>query len=258
VLGTAFALALPVERRRVRDNLRWALGERPALVEGRDVVRTFQDYASCLTESLAAERPEAKRARVVVNGREHVQAALGGGRGAVVVTAHVGAWDAAARLLGAELGVRVALVMEAEPDPAARALHDDVRRGAGVEVFGVGEGPLDALPVLRHLRGGGVVAFQIDRRAPSGRGLDTTLFGRPFSIPEGPFRLAALAGVPLLAVFSSRTGYFAYEIEAGPPVECQRPIVGAELEAAAREVVGRLEAFIARHPTQWFHFGDGG
>jgi KDO2-lipid IV(A) lauroyltransferase len=195
---------------------------------------------------------------VVVKGREHVDAVLGAGRGAVFVTAHVGPWDAAARLLGTELGVRVALVMEAEPDPAARALHDEVRRAAGVEVFAVGEGPLDALPVLRHLRGGGVVAFQIDRRAPSGRSLATTLFSRPFAVPEGPFRLAALAGVPLLAVFSSRTGYFAYEVEAGPPVECQRPVVGAELEAAARVVVGRLESFIARHPTQWFHFGDGG
>ena len=258
VLGTAFALALPRERRRVRESLRWALGARPAFAEGLDLVRTFQDYASCLTESLGAERPEAKQARVVVSGREHIEAALNGGRGAVLVTAHVGPWDAAARLLGAELGVRVALVMEAEPDPGARALHDEVRRRAGVEVFAVGEGPLDALPVLRHVRGGGVAAFQIDRRAPSGRSLETTLFGRPFFVPEGPFRLAALAGVPLLALFSSRTGYFAYTVEAGPPVECRRPVQEAQLEEAAREVVGRLEAFISRHPTQWFHFGDGG
>ena len=258
VIGTAFALALPRERQRVRESLRWALGERAALAEGLDVLRTFQDYASCLTESLGAGRPEAKRASVLVTGREHVDAVLAGGRGAVLVTAHVGPWDAAARLLGTELGVRVAMVMEAEPDPGARALHDDVRRRAGVEVFAVGTGPLDGLPVLRHLRGGGVVAFQIDRRAPSRRGLATTLFGRPFAVPEGPFRLAALAGVPLLALFSSRTGYFAYTVEAGPPVEFRRPVVEAELEAAAGEVVGRLEAFIARHPTQWFHFGDGG
>lgn len=258
LIGAAFALVLPEERRRVRESLRWALGERTAVAEELDIVRTFQNYASCLTESLAAERPDAQQARVLVNGREHVTAALGGGRGAVLVTAHVGPWDAAARLLGAELGVRVALVMEAEPDPGARALHDEVRRRAGVEVFAVGEGPLDGLPVLRHLRGGGVAAFQIDRRAPSGRSLQATLFGRPFAVPEGPFRLAALAGVPLLALFSSRTGYFAYTVEAGPPVECRRPVVEAELETAAREVVGRLEAFIARHPTQWFHFGDGG
>lgn len=257
VLGAVFALLLPKERRRVRDSLRWVLGERSALTEALDIARTFQNYASCLTESLAAGRSDAKQARVLVKGREHL-AALGGARGAVVVTAHVGPWDAAARLLGAEQGVRVAVVMEAEPDPGARALHDEVRRRAGVEVFTVGEGPLDGLPLLRHLRGGGVAAFQIDRRAPSGRSLQATLFGRPFAVPEGPFRLAALAGVPILALFSSRTGYFAYTVEAGPPVECGRPVVEAELESAAREVAGRLEAFIARHPTEWFHFGDGG
>lgn len=258
VLGAAFALLLPRERKRVRESLRWALGERSALAEGLDIVRTFQDYASCLTESLAAERFEAKNGSVVVEGQEHVRTALAAGRGLVMVTAHVGPWDVAARLLAAELGVRVALVMEAEPDPEARALHDEVRRRAGVDVFAVGDGPLDGLPVLRHLRSGGVAAFQIDRRAASGRGLAATLFGRPFSVPEGPFRLAALAGVSVIALFSSRTGYFAYRVEVGPPVECRRPVVEAELEAAAREVVGRLEAFIARYPTQWFHFGDGG
>lgn len=258
LLGAAFALLLPRERKRVRECLRWALGERPAFVEGRDVVQTFQNYASCLTESLGAERAEAKNARVIVDGQEHVRAALAGGRGLVMVTAHVGPWDVAARLLAEELGVRVALVMEAEPDPEARALHDEVRRRAGVDVFAVGEGPLDGLPVLRHLRGGGVAAFQIDRRAASGRSLAAALFGRPFPVPEGPFRLAALAGAPLVALFSCRTGYFAYRVEVGPPVECRRPVVEAELAAAAREAVGRLEAFIARYPTQWFHFGDGG
>jgi phosphatidylinositol dimannoside acyltransferase len=256
-IGMVFALALPIERRRVRDALRQVHGLRAPHIEGRDVLRTFRDYAACLAEGLGGERLEAVRARVEVRGQSHLTNALAAGRGAVLVTAHVGPWDAAARILKTSLGARVVLVMSAEPDPKARALHDEVRRRAGVDVLLVGETPLDALPLLRHLRQGGVAAFQLDRSSPSARSLRARLFGRPFVVPEGPFRVAALARVPVLPLFASRAGYFSYSIELGEPLECPASATEAELEPVAQRCVERMERFISAHPTQWFHFGRG-
>jgi len=258
VIGALFAVLLPDERRRVLDALRRVHGPRAPHVEGRDVVRTFCDYAACLAEGLGADRVEAAQARVEVRGKAHLADALAAGRGAVLVTAHVGPWDAAARLLKADLGARVVLVMEAEPDAEARALHDEVRNRAGVAVLPIGQTPLDALPLLRHLKAGGFAAFQLDRMAPSARSLRARLFGRPFAVPEGPFRIAALARVPVLPLFAARTGYFSYSIEIGeaiaPPAA---PATEAALQAAAARSVRQMERFIASHPTQWFHFGDG-
>jgi KDO2-lipid IV(A) lauroyltransferase len=125
-------------------------------------------------------------------------------------------------------------------------------------VVAIGASPLDALGVLRQLRSGGLVAFQVDRPAPNARSLTTRLFGQPFSVPEGPFRLAALAGVPVLPLFSSRSGYFAYEVEIGEPIVCAKGAVTADLERAAQRTVERMERFILAHPTEWFHFGGGG
>jgi phosphatidylinositol dimannoside acyltransferase len=258
LIGAAFALALPEARREVQRSLRLALGARPPGVEVLDVLRTFSGYAACLAESLGAGRPEARRARVAVRGGEHLNDALRSGRGAVLVTAHIGPWDVAAQLLAADLGKKVAIVMEAEPDADARALHDEVRRSSGVEVIVIGASPLDALGVLRQLRSGGLVAFQIDRPAPNARSLPTTLFGQPFTVPEGPFRLAALAGVPVLPLFSSRSGYFSYEVEIGEPIACAKPATAADLTGAAERTVERMERFIQAHPTEWFHFGGGG
>jgi len=257
LIGTLFALALPAERRRVRDALRRVHGPRAAYVEGRDVLRTFRDYAACLAEGLGADREEAATAEVVVSGREHLSTALEGGRGAVLVTAHIGPWDVAARLLSASFDAPVLLVMAAERDAAARALHDRVRKRAGVEVLAVGETPLDALPLLRHLRHGGVAAFQLDRSAPSARALTASLFGRPFAVPEGPFRIAALARVPVLPLFAARTGFFSYQIEIGRPLVSDPRATEAELETVAQKCVLCMERFIAAHPTQWFHFGRG-
>ncbi len=255
LIGTIFALALPDERRRVRSALRRVYGARPPHVEGWDVLRTFRDYAACVAESLGAERSDGAHAKVEVRGQAHLATALAGGRGAVLVTAHVGPWDAAARLLSAHLHANVVMVMASEPDPSARDLHDDVRRRAGVQVLSIGADPLAALPLLRHLRGGGVAAFQLDRSAPSARSLATNLFGRPFAVPEGPFRIAALARVPVLPLFAARSAYHSYLVEVGEPELCPQAASEIELEAAARRCVGRMERFIAAHPTQWFDFG---
>lgn len=254
--GAFFALALPDVRRRVRENLRWIHGQRPNAVEQRDVLRTFSDYAACLAESLASDRDEARRARIGVVGAEHLRNAVAAGRGAILVTAHAGPWDVAARFFSERFGARVAVVMEAEPDPWARALHDDVRRRSGVEVLRIGSDPTDGLSVLRHLRSGGVAAFQIDRSSPSRRSVATSLFGRTFEVPEGPFRLAELARAPVIPLFAQRQGYFDYTIEVEPAISLG-PGTGSEArQRAANASVEALERFVRAHPTQWFHFSS--
>jgi lauroyl/myristoyl acyltransferase len=257
LIGGLFALVLTDERRRVLHALRRVHGPRAPHIECRDVLKTFCDYAACLAEGLGADRVEAAQARVEVKGREHLTDLVARGKGAVLVTAHVGPWDAAARLLHTDLRARVVLVMEPEPDAEARALHDEVRRRAGVEVLPIGGTPLDALPLLRHLKAGGLAAFQLDRSASSTRVLPTRLFGRPFAVPEGPFRIAALARIPVVPLFAARTGYFSYTIEVGEPLMVAAPAGESELSSVAERAVQRLERFIASHPTQWFHFGDG-
>jgi lauroyl/myristoyl acyltransferase len=256
LIGTLFALALTEERRRVRAALRRVHGPRSPHVEERDVLRTFRDYAACLAEGMGADRLEAATAEVEVHGREHLNHVLARGSGAVLVTAHVGPWDAAARLLSSSLAAPLVIVMTAERNAQARALHDGLRQRAGVEVLAVGQTPFDALPLLRHLRRGGVAAFQLDRPAPSTRSLPARLFGRPFAVPEGPFRIAALARVPVLPLFAARSGYFSYRIEIGEPLECGARATDAELELVARHCVDKMQRFIAAHPTQWFHFGQ--
>jgi KDO2-lipid IV(A) lauroyltransferase len=219
-------------------------------------LRTFTDYAACLAESLASDRAEARGARITVLGAEHLQKAVAAGRGAILVTAHTGPWDVTARFFADRFGAKVAVVMEGEPDPWARALHDDVRRRSGVEVLRIGTDPTDGLSVLRHLRSGGVVAFQIDRFAPSRRSVQTNLFGRPFEVPEGPFRLAELARAPLIPLFAMRRGYFDYAIEVEPAIVLEGDASAEARAQAARDSVRALERFIRAHPTQWFHFSS--
>lgn len=254
VFGVAFALALPEQRRKVRDTLRWVQGDTGPLREQLNLFRTFVQYARCLTESLAAERPEAENAVCHLEGETLLLDALGPHRGALIVTAHAGPWDAAARLLRARHGREVVVVMEGEADERARALHDRVRERSGVRVLHVGQHPLDALPLARELKAGTLIAVQLDRGAPSGRGISTEFFGRELVVPEGPFRLAAVAGVPIVPLFVERVGHFRYNLVVYPSIELARDAGPEELRRAAQTATNAMSTFIARAPTQWFNF----
>lgn len=254
VFGALFAALMPAQRQAVRRNLRRVLGARGALAENVDVMRTFAAYAACFAEALAAGRLEAENARRRVIGAHHLEAALARGRGLVIVTAHVGAWDAASRLLVSDKDVSVMVVMTREPHADARRVHDHVRERAGVLVAHVGDSPTDGLRLLAHLRAGGVVAVQLDRAPPGQRVIEVDLFGKRAGVPEGPFRLAALAGSPVVPLFNRRIGFFDYELEVGEPFEIDRRASRAELAEAAQRAAGAMERFIRTVPTQWFDF----
>ena len=256
LFGTAFALALPETRERVLRNLRRVKGPRGFLIEQREVVQTFTSYAACLAESLGIERADARNTELSVQGGEHLRAALAAGRGVILVTGHIGPWDCAAHLLAKDFRADVVVVMLAEPDAAARKMHDAVRERSGVRVMHVGDHPLDALPLLKHVRGGGVVAIQLDRAAPGGRSLDVDLFGAKEQLPEGPFRLAALSGAPIVPIFAHRLGYFRYEFSVEAPIWVSRQATASELQVAASSAATAMQAFISRHPTEWFHFAN--
>jgi phosphatidylinositol dimannoside acyltransferase len=176
------------------------------------------------------------------------------GRGVILATAHTGGWQVAGPALEELLGAPMLVVMRRERDPRAQALQEAARARAGVRFFYVGEEPLSALGLLGHLRRGGVVAMQIDRLPEGMRGHPAQLFGAPFPVPEGPLRLAAVSGAPIVPVFTRRVGYMEYDVQVAQPVRLPRRPAPADLDAAASAVLRAMEAFVRANPTQWFHF----
>jgi len=250
----AWALAAD-ERRFVARNLRRMHGGRVrALRDAIDGARTFATYASCLTEILGAGSARGRLPEVVVHGELHVTGAIAAQRGVILATAHTAGWETVGPLLTRDLGLRVMIAETPERDTAARAIQDDARRAHGLLVTHVGADPFSALPLARHLRDGGAVALQIDRLPPGQRRRAVTLFGAPGYIPEGPLRLAALSGAPLVAIFAARTGHRRYLVVASAPLRVARDASQAELDQAAQTLAGAMQDFVVAHPTQWFHF----
>jgi KDO2-lipid IV(A) lauroyltransferase len=197
---------------------------------------------------------EARRVNFHAEGADHLQEALSAPRGLILLTAHVGPFEAAARYFSQVHQLNLMVVMNKEVDERARQFHDELRKKVGVVVAHIGEHALDALPVLQHLQAGGVAAIQLDRLAPSARGVSAQFFGGSWAVPEGPLRLAALAEVPIMTVFARRRGYFDYELVMSELLMLTRRPSASELAEVAQKLASDVERAILRDPTQWFHF----
>jgi len=255
VFGLLFGATMTGMRERVLDNLRRSQGPRPKHVDLADAAQVFMNFACSLTDAFAVAEG---RRHLLVAERHHDEnftTPLAEGRGVIAATAHTGGWQVAGAIVQKHHpDVEMVIVMNRERDARAQRIQDNVRDRAGIRFIHVGTNPLDALPLLAHLRKGGVVAIQVDRLPAGMRGRNVELFGRPWAIPEGPLMLSALSGAPIVPTFTRRLGYLAYDIDSLPPIRLPRRPSDAELGRAAQALADAMANFVRQNPTQWFHF----
>jgi predicted LPLAT superfamily acyltransferase len=259
VVTTAYFIArMRRERQAAARNQRRILGGGgPRL--WLSVWRQFYGFSRFMVShtELAHLTPEALRARMGADpeGVELIREGLDRGRGVVMLTAHLGNWEAGVRFL-ASLGAPVNLVMH--PDRASAAERWLMRRRAGsaLRVVRAGDSPLTLLTLRAALERNEIVALQGDRVLGE-RDIQVDLFGAPFAFPEGPFLLASLCGAELRPVFVLPEGWWRWRSVFGEPVRIPR--TGdrrSDLASGVAQYAASLEQVVRRHPHQWFNFYD--
>jgi lauroyl/myristoyl acyltransferase len=208
----------------------------------------FRNFAMCFSDLVSTNRRSpAELAGCVasVTGAEQVD---GLSSGLISVTAHVGNWEMAGRLLAGRSARRTHVVVA----PEAPELGRWVRRDGDGMRFVPRLQPAIGLELLAALRRSEVVAVQGDRALGTRGDVWIPFFGRPAPFPLGPFLLARAARVPVVPAFCLLDDDHRYRVHVAKPMLVER----GDEEAAARAWVGVLEDVVRDHPTQWFTFFD--
>lgn len=246
----AFTLGADVAARRgghaqLRRNLGRVLGVAPADVPQTAVRDALRSYARYWREAfrLPSADHDAVRARVRVEGFEHVETALAAGRGALLVLPHTGNWDVAGLWLVARTGTFTTVAERLRPESLYRRFAA-YRESLGFEILALTGGESPVRGILRRLRAGGVVCLVGDRDL-SRAGVPVTFFGEPTRMPAGPASIARSTRAALLVVdcVFEDTGWL---LRVHPPVD-----PGLDVAAATQVVADRFAASIAAHPTDW-------
>jgi KDO2-lipid IV(A) lauroyltransferase len=251
-LGRLLSRAVPAERRAVRSNLARVLPGSPPRELDRRVSETFANFGAFFADLLTLNRQPAAALGAYVasaEGEHHLDGALAAGRGVVLLTAHLGNWEFAGRLLSSR-GRRTAhVVLSAEQD---QALERYLRLDSPPLRFVTRRHATSTLGLLAALRRAELVAMQADR--PTGGRGDAIVpfFGEPAAFPIGPFVLARAAGAAVVTAFCAMAPGGRYRLEIDPPIWVKP---GEETSALATTVAA-LERVIRAYPTQWFNFFD--
>jgi lauroyl/myristoyl acyltransferase len=240
---------MPAEHAVIRRTLERVTGATGRRLEAL-ATATFTDFAMCFSDLVSTNRRPAEELSGHVAGIEGAERVGRLARtGFISLTAHVGNWELAGRLLAGRTGRPTHVVVA---DGEARALEPWVRRNGGGVRFVPRARPTVSLQLHAALRRGEVVAVQGDRALGTRGDVLVPFFGAPAPFPVGPFVLARAVGVPVVPAFCVLGPGHRYTVHVAEPLSVSR---GAEEDAAGRWVAV-LERVVRERPTQWFNFFD--
>jgi KDO2-lipid IV(A) lauroyltransferase len=200
--------------------------------------------------------PRPRAVALELRGRDLLAEALQQGKGAILLTAHLGNWEIAASRLFV-YGRPVNMVMGHELNPTTHDFARQVREQAPVRIIYADTSVFSPLKIVEALRRNEIVAIQLDRPLGMGGPKDVPFFGVSVPLPCGPFALARLSGAPMIPAFVPRVGRRHYVIRLGGTYGLGGERRGSSAETRAMEVVARVfEEIVREYPTQWFQFGS--
>jgi predicted LPLAT superfamily acyltransferase len=196
-----------------------------------------------------------------VSGTEDLWRLLRPDRGAVVVSSHLGSFDAL-RALAERDDMVVNVLMFTGIAPRINAILRELAPKAQIRVIEPDPRSFDTLLQIRQcIERGELVAMLGDRVEPGdrGRSCSVSFLGDPVEIPEAPYLMAGLLGCPLVFMVALRSGAGRYRVFAEILSE-RVELPSGEREKGVRELAaayaGRLERYCLQAPYQWFNFFD--
>jgi predicted LPLAT superfamily acyltransferase len=199
--------------------------------------------------------------RYEVEGFEHYDRLLASGRGAIIVGAHLGSFDAL-RALSGPVGRVVNVLMFTRNAPLINSFFKQLSTETEVRVIQADATTFDSVLRIRScIERGELVAMLGDRVEPTdhGRTCRVSLLGGSVDVPAAPYLLAGLLGCPLFFMVALRERDGSYRVVAevlAEKVAWERGERQQQVQELAAAYAGRVEHYCSVQPFQWFNFFD--
>ena len=250
-----FLLFSPAAKAASRAYLRRALGREPRLA---DLFRHFHSFAATIHDRIFLLNGRFDLFEIEIHGKAVIDEVLAAGRGAFLMGAHMGSFEAVRAIGRNQPGLRVAMVMY---EDNARKLNEAlaaINPAAVREVIPLGQ--IDSmLRVQASLDDGTALGILSDRTLSGDPTLRLPFLGADAEFPLGPMRLAAMLKRPVLFMSGLYLGGNRYAIHFEQLADFST-FERAGRDAAIRAAVEAYAASLERHcraaPYNWFNFFD--
>jgi KDO2-lipid IV(A) lauroyltransferase len=238
--------------RRIGDvNLRMAYPEMSASARGRLLRDSMLNLGRHLGEftRFSSITPETLRQTIDCDGLENIEAARARGRGVIILSAHLGAWEMISFTMSA-FGYPFDFLVRRIENPAVERLIETIRTRFGNRTI---DKRSAARVMLTTLRAGNLLALMVDINVVRNKGIFVKFFGVPACTTFIAAKLSLRTGAPLVPIFAPwDEQHQRYVMQIGAPLTIERS--GNE-ENDVRQLTKRftrvVEDQIRRYPDQW-------
>jgi KDO2-lipid IV(A) lauroyltransferase len=208
-------------------------------------LRMLHDFCDCAAGGSArvnALMYERRGFESLEGGRRH-------GKGILLITGHLGAWELGGMVLAAD-GFPVNVVTMAEPTQELNEWRQKYRARFGIKTITVGSDKFAFVEIIQALRRNELVAMLIDRPYLNS-GVPVNFFGRSTLFSAAAARIWQYTQASVIPAFVVQLNPGQYGCYAYPPIDMA---ADRTVEENSQSIANVFQAIIREFPEQWFNF----
>lgn len=189
------------------------------------------------------------------DGVENLHRIVQEGKGGILISAHVGNWEAAGHLLE-HLNTKINIVMFDGEHERIKKYLNTVTGNRNFQVIVVKDDISHIYPISEALQKNEIVCMHADRFLEGNKTKKQLFLGKEAEFPIGPFALASTFKVPVSFVFAFKESATHYHLFGSIPLISPSASKSASVDFFLTSFVNQLEEMVKRYPEQWFNYYD--
>ena len=194
-----------------------------------------------------------KKFKVEVEGEEHFARLAAKNEGFMQLSAHIGNYEIAGYTLVSEDKRFNALVFAGEKASVMRN-RDKMFAGTNINMIAMSPDMSHLFEIDKALKEGEIVSMPADRISGSQKFIEHDLLGAKAKFPLGPFSVATMRGLDVLAVNVMKTSLKSYKIYVTPLPYDKTASRQEQIRQLSGAYVAELEKRVKQYPTQWYNY----
>ncbi len=223
--------------------------------EARKLIRkNINAFGQSIIDKMVVMTQPQHKFTISREGGHYLNELADGGKGGILVSAHLGNWELAGHLLQ-RLNTVINIVMYDGEAAHIKQYLDKVTGPKSFNIIYVKEDMSHIYEMSAALSRNELICIHADRFVQGNRTIAHQFLGAEANFPLGPFVLASKLKAPVCFVFALKTSKYEYKFYGFPPKIYEgRGLSGAT--AMLSDYVQYLEQKTKEYPEQWFNYYD--
>lgn len=192
---------------------------------------------------------------VTVEGLDYFNALANQKEGFLHVSSHIGNYEIAGYTFKSDLKM-IHAVVYAHEKASVMQNRNNMFSKTNVSMITLKEDMSHLFEIDQAICNGDIVSFPADRCMGKTKVVEALFFGKKAKFPQGPFSVATMRGLHVLAINVMKVGLTKYKIFLVPLEYDKTQPRKVQIQQLVAAYTAELERQLLQYPTQWYNFFD--